>query len=56
MLEAIKNEKPNRVKCDADEIDIYSQEEREHFTSNPLYHLDLPVPRFSLTACRIGTG
>eukprot|EP00439_Symbiodinium_sp_Y106_P009780 s16630_g1.t1 len=25
--EAIKNEKPNRVNCDADEIDIYSQQE-----------------------------
>jgi len=26
-FEAIKKKKPNKVKCDADEIDVYSQQE-----------------------------
>ena len=39
--------------CDADEIDIYSQSQKESiFTSNPLCHVGpkgLPVPHLSLT-------
>ena len=29
--EAIKKEKPNKVKCDADEIDIFSQQDETLF-------------------------
>ena len=43
MLEAIKKEKPNRVKCDADEIDIYSQSQKESFAGQTR----------SLTLCRV---
>ena len=43
MLEAIKKEKPNRVKCDADEIHIYSQRQKESFAGQIR----------SLTLCRV---
>ena len=46
--EAIKAEKPNKMKCDADEIDIFSQQEEPLFVPPTRFAIcssfnDLPV-------------
>ena len=40
--EAIKKEKPNKVQCDADEIDIFSQEDAP---------LSVPATSFASCSC-----